>query len=370
MKKNVALLMVLLVAGMVAGCSSDEKESQIISCFGDPEIVGKWQLVEIKDGPRGIRENGLEGALIEFSRSGTVSMVYADGHTEKAVWQKDLKAIDDLPVVYIGDNPFTYTMEGFELKLHYQGIYTTDHIPATFVLQQISDDEYNDIVFIWSFEKGEADDGLISRLGDNEPEFELNDFQTIQMNEEKSTNGTWNITKVNGVLSQIFFFNEGIDPAPSPASPQTEEEFFNTFLPVTADNRMNFYDRDYRDDPIYRQFYKGIPVEQGWWHISFLNGIMQGGYGRFIPIDDLNVYPAVNYATAKKIVENRIHDSAEGESKRLYLSIMSFPENGELKPRLVYVYKRQVWEEGEYLYVDAQTGRLLYHIGYEGGAPY
>ena len=45
---------------------------------------------------------------------------------------------------------------------------------------------------------------------------------------------------------------------------------------------------------------------------------------------------------------------------------MSFPD----KPRLVYVYKYQVWEEGEFIYLDAQTGRLLYHIGYKGGAPY
>ena len=96
---------------------------------------------------------------------------------------------------------------------------------------------------------------------------------------------------------------------------------------------------------------------------------MQGGSGNFIPIDNLNVYPAVNYATAKKIIENYIHDSVEGESKRFYLSIMSFPENGELKPRLVYVYKRQVWGEGEFVYVDAQTGRLLYYLGYEGGSP-
>lgn len=151
MKKNLALFMMLLAAVMMTGCSSDEKELQVISCFGEPEIIGKWQLVEILDGPRELQGNGFEDALVEFSPSGKVTMTFANWHTEEMDWQKDKKTIDDLPVVYIGENPFTYTMEGLELKLHYRGIYRTDHKPATFVLQKLSDDEYNDILFIWSY---------------------------------------------------------------------------------------------------------------------------------------------------------------------------------------------------------------------------
>lgn len=156
MKKNLALFMMLLAAVAMTGCSSsDEKEPQIVICFIQPEIIGKWQLVEVKDGPHEFHQNGYEdafkGAFVDFSPTGKVTMTFSNYHTEKMDWRNDKNTIDDLPVVYIENVPFTYTIEGLELKLHYKGIYKTDHIPATFVLQQISDDEYNDIMFNWSY---------------------------------------------------------------------------------------------------------------------------------------------------------------------------------------------------------------------------
>ena len=141
MKKNLALFMMLLAAVAMTGCSSsDEKEPQIVICFIQPEIIGKWQLVEVKDGPHEFHQNGYEdafkGALVDFSPTGKVTMTFSNYHTEKMDWRNDKNTIDDLPVVYIENVPFTYTIEGLELKLHYKGIYKTDHIPATFVLQQ------------------------------------------------------------------------------------------------------------------------------------------------------------------------------------------------------------------------------------------
>lgn len=359
MKKNLALCMMLLAAVMMTGCSSDENELASIN----KSVAGYWQLVGSYQFSDPVPISSIQ--VTEFRTDGTL-IFYEDGQQTNQLpyW---IKPSEDGSRNYLYYNDFedyedstggiTISVDGDFMKIYsYSCFYTQTDI-------------YHRISSLEDVEKGEVDEGLISRLGNNEPEFSFQDFQTIQQNEEESTNGTWIIRKVNGILSQIIFFTEGLDLAPSPASPQTEEEFLSAFLPVTADNRMEFYDRDYRDDPSYRQFYKGIPVEQGHWHITFLNGMMQGGSGNFIPIDNLNVYPAVNYATAKKIIENYIHDSVEGESKRFYLSIMSFPENGELKPRLVYVYKRQVWGEGEFVYVDAQTGRLLYYLGYEGGSP-
>ena len=58
MKKNLALFMMLLAAVAMTGCSSDEKEPQIVICFIQPEIIGKWQLVEVKDGPHEFHQNG------------------------------------------------------------------------------------------------------------------------------------------------------------------------------------------------------------------------------------------------------------------------------------------------------------------------
>lgn len=217
---------------------------------------------------------------------------------------------------------------------------------------------------------GDVDETLIRGLDNTKPLFTHEDFKAINHDYDETTNGTWMIRKTDGILNEISFFTQGVDPAPSPASPKTVEEFFSDFLPLTTDNQMVFLEKDYREDPHYLQYYKGVLVEKGWWHISFLDGMILGGYGCFVPIGDLDVSPSVNLATAKKIVENYIHESVEGESKSFYLSIMSFPENGKLQPRLVYVYKRQVWEEGEFAYVDAKTGQLLYCLAYEGGAPW
>ena len=217
---------------------------------------------------------------------------------------------------------------------------------------------------------GDYDKNLVRKWANTEPAFSDKDFMAISSDSEETTNGTWIVKKVNGILHQIIFFTEGIDLAPSPESPKTTEEFFNEFLPVTSDNQMVFYERDYRNDPHYFQYYKGIPVLEGWWHISYLNNVIAGAYGNFVPIGELDVNPAVNLATAKKIIENYINQSVDGEGKRTLLTIMSFPENGKLKPRLAYVYLRMANMEGEFVFVDAQTGQLLHHRQYWGGSPF
>ena len=214
------------------------------------------------------------------------------------------------------------------------------------------------------------DKDLVRKWANTEPAFTYNDFEVVSSDLEETTNGTWTVRKVNGVIFQIIFFSEGTDLAPSPESPKTTEEFFNEFLPVTSDNQMVFYDRDYRNDPHYFQYYKGIPVLEGWWHINYLNNVIAGAYGNFVPIGELDVNPAVNLATAKKIIENYINQSVDGEGKRTLLTIMSFPENGKLKPRLAYVYLRMGNMEGEFVFVDAQTGQLLHHRQYCGGSPF
>ena len=214
------------------------------------------------------------------------------------------------------------------------------------------------------------DKDLVSKWANTKPAFTINDFMAISSDSEETTNGTWKVRKVNGVIYQITFFSEGTDLAPSPESPKTTDEFFKEFLPVTSDNQMVFYERDYRNDPHYFQYYKGIPVLEGWWHISYLNDVMQGAYGNFVPIGELDVTPAVNLATAKKIIENYINQYVDGEGKHTFLTIMSFPENGKLKPQLVYVYQRMANMEGEFVFVDAQTGQLLHHRQYWGGSPF
>ena len=87
-------------------------------------------------------------------------------------------------------------------------------------------------------------------------------------------------------------------------------------------------------------------------------------------MDNLDVTPLVSEENAKRIVESYIKDTVEGEDKSFYLSIMEFPADTTLEPRLVYVYKYDPWEYHNYIYVDAKTGRVLYQITCSGDKPY
>jgi hypothetical protein len=205
-------------------------------------------------------------------------------------------------------------------------------------------------------------------LEQTEPEFSNYDFEEIENNYEfvVDTVGTWKISRVNGVIIRIRYGYPS-----SPAAHETPEAFFNECLPLTADNQMIKDPEKYRTHTVYRLYYKGLPVEKCTWFVDFKNdGTMYNISGWFEPINNLDVTPNISEANAKKIVENYRKVSVEGENKRFYLAVMSFPVNGEMVPRLVYVYKYDPWEEHDYVYVDAKTGRLLYHLPYHGDYPY
>ena len=103
--------------------------------------------------------------------------------------------------------------------------------------------------------QGEIDPALLEQ---KVPEFSLSDFEIIynQYVWTTSTNGTWTITKLNGIVSNIVY---GLEPSPEP--PKTAEDLFKDNLPMTA------YDEMRKDESwsgiyrrYYRQYYKGIPV--------------------------------------------------------------------------------------------------------------
>jgi hypothetical protein len=179
-----------------------------------------------------------------------------------------------------------------------------------------------------------------------------------------STNGTWEITKLNGIVSNIRY---GSSPSPEP--PHSAEDFFKDNLPLTADIEM-IMDGWHSGNIRYRQFYKGLPVEQGMWDLYFVGDEIHRAYGHFVPINYLDIVPLISEENAKKIVENYIKESVEGKDKYFYLAIMEFPGEQTLVPYLVYVYKYDPWGEHNYVYVDAKTGYLLYEIRNHGAKPY
>lgn len=353
--KTIAITMCFLLTIGLAGCSKDEVSSvsnnQMESCISgeiqlfksdNPDLENYVSIIRLNMPEKNDEYNYIKAVVVP--KDELPDRFYHDG---VAIDFNIVDVKSPFSLFDTGDYPQTVFLCSIELCEGMSGCSS----------------EEND---------GDYDKNLVRKWANTEPTFTYEDFMAISSNSEETTNGTWIVKKANGVLHQIIFFTEGTDLAPSPESPKTTEEFFNEFLPVTSDNQMVFYDRDYRNDPHYFQYYKGIPVLEGWWHISYLNNVMQGAYGNFVPIGELDVNPAVNLATAKKIVEDYIHQDVDGEGRRTFLTIMSFPENGKLKPRLVYVYGRRanMSMEGEYVFVDAQTGQLLYHLSYGGGNPF
>ena len=215
------------------------------------------------------------------------------------------------------------------------------------------------------------EDPLIAE-GLKSPEFSMKDFSALEekFEVEETTNGTWKIVKVNGLVQSITFGDN-----PSPEALKSPEDFFNEYLPVTAENAIQFSEKDNSGGSHYRQYYKGVPVERGTWHFEYRgDNILYALSGTFVPIEQLDITPTINESTAKKIaekyLENNGKETGEGLDKHFYLTIMSFPAGNTMKPRLVYAYKQEKpVEGGDYVYVDAHAGRLLLHLSYHGGTP-
>ena len=142
MKKNVILYLgaILMLFFCMSSCSSSDDDE----IFGTG-LTGKWDLVEVQNGP----ERGCNGdyankypsgtLIIEIKGNGKIVFNYEDGKVETldySIPEDQDKYYSSLPIMIIGEAPFGYVVEGNILKLHYAGIYTCDHIPATYVFKR------------------------------------------------------------------------------------------------------------------------------------------------------------------------------------------------------------------------------------------
>ena len=142
MKKSLLFCLsalLILVFGISSCSSSDDDE-----IFGTG-LTGKWDLVEVQNGPEG----GCNGdyankypsgtLIIEIKGNGKIVFNYEDGKVETldySIPEDQDKYYSSLPIMIIGEDPYGYVVEGNILKLHYAGIYTCDHIPATYVFKR------------------------------------------------------------------------------------------------------------------------------------------------------------------------------------------------------------------------------------------
>ena len=140
MKKTIfSFCMTLFMAVFMTGCSSDDDE-----IFGTG-LTGKWDLVEVQNGPAGFCKAGYTNhypsgtVIIELKGNGKIVFNYEDGKVETldySIPEDQEKYGSTLPVMNIDEVPFGYAIEGNSLKLHYYGFYFCDHIPATFVFKR------------------------------------------------------------------------------------------------------------------------------------------------------------------------------------------------------------------------------------------
>ena len=141
MKKVMVVLMGMV---MLAAChSSDDDDLPRVG------LTGKWDLVEVQDGPEGRCQSGYVkkyssgSVVIEFDGNGKIVFKYADGKIETlyyALTDNKEQYGSTLPIVLISEVPFGYEIVEGKLKLHYLGVYLCDHIPATFVFKSLRSD--------------------------------------------------------------------------------------------------------------------------------------------------------------------------------------------------------------------------------------
>ena len=163
MKKHFYLFLVLCLAAATAGlvsCSSDDDDYYVINTLDKMKqaIIGQWRFVEMLNGPAAIIEahNGANqpaGHTIEFTSDNEVIYTSDDGEIRKEYYHfasEQKNYITDFPVIILSqqpNNPDYYTpwsveITGNEMKLHYVGFYTTDHIPAKFIYKWVKGPDY------------------------------------------------------------------------------------------------------------------------------------------------------------------------------------------------------------------------------------
>ena len=147
MKQNKLLVLCVLLLLAFTGCSSDDDNGGFVG--NETTLIGKWSLVDVENGPGSLgggdqtwREEIPSSYVIEFKSDGTMAMPEECATTPAQhhyVFLKDTEHYPStFPVVLIDEVPFGYAFENNKLRLHYEGAYTCDHIPATFVFQRFS----------------------------------------------------------------------------------------------------------------------------------------------------------------------------------------------------------------------------------------
>jgi len=133
-------LLVICTMCLLAACSNNDDDE-----FFETGLTGKWDLTEVLNGPAGMCKDGYSNryssgtVIIELKGNGKIVFNCEDGKIETldySIPADQEKYGTSLPVMIIGEVPFGYAIEGNKLKLHYFGVYTCDHIPATFVFKR------------------------------------------------------------------------------------------------------------------------------------------------------------------------------------------------------------------------------------------
>lgn len=173
-----------------------------------------------------------------------------------------------------------------------------------------------------------------------------------------STKNGRTITSYGNIILKIDF-----EPSLSlsPEQLMSPEQNLANYLPLSADNGLHFngsLKNAYINYASFLQFYKGIMV----WNCGMIFNLDQddtliNAKGRFIPINDLDVHPAISEDKAKRILKSALHIDSDIP---ISLHVVPFFVDGKVDVRLAYLFEE--YEGGFIVYrtiVDAHTEEIL-----------
>lgn len=153
MKKSILLLCLLGLAAIAFNaCSSDDEDDRFVVCPSEEGIIGKWQFVEKLDGLGSDMTTHRGGSqpkahTMYVGTHNDIICSYADGTILECIYyypDNQSSYQTEFPVIIIADTqvnqpgvPFGIELNADELKLHYLGPYTADHIPETYVYRRV-----------------------------------------------------------------------------------------------------------------------------------------------------------------------------------------------------------------------------------------
>lgn len=176
----------------------------------------------------------------------------------------------------------------------------------------------------------------------------------------------WRISKnENGIIKSVYFSQtDSIHDTPT-----TARDFFTQFLYI--DNDENVFKKELTKTSIrgmsferYKQYYKGVNVEGGYYSFRFRDNIMIVAKGNYVNTNQIDPVPEISDNAAVKQFTSFLNVKLDNTIIP-YISLIIKELSFSGKKQAFLVYKIELYNPEsskiEIGYIDAHTGELLHH---------